>query len=96
MSWGSWVDDALNYGTDMLDSVGEGWDSLVDSVTRPDASTVNANTQPQSTKQADNHGNAVTGSQQAQASQKDKTLIYVGGGIAAVLVLGVCVMALKK
>nr|WP_073579426.1 hypothetical protein [Vibrio quintilis] len=92
------ADDALGWGSGLLDNVSETYDSLVDSMTRDDAG-VNANTQPQSTKQADSHGNAVTGSSQQQTTQQqstDKTLIYVGGGVAAVLVLGLFVIALKK
>ncbi|MFT5879572.1 MAG: hypothetical protein ACI86X_000676 [Moritella sp.] len=73
------------------DDMGE---SLVDLFDDYDDKTTNANTrqQPQQTVK-DNHGNAVTGT---ALQPKDNTMLYVGGGVAAVVVLVGLVIALKS
>lgn len=83
-------DDLTDFGSGLLDDVGEGMGNLIDVATKDDLSK-NAGTtqQPQQTVK-DNHGNAVTGS---SLQSNDKTLLYVGGGIgAAVLLLGLIVV----
>ncbi|MFS1931040.1 hypothetical protein BCU25_018840 [Vibrio cyclitrophicus] len=83
-------DDLTDFGSGLLDDVGEGMGNLIDVATKDDSSK-NAGTtqQPQQTVK-DNHGNAVTGSSQ---QSNDKTLLYVGGGIGAtVLLLGLIVV----
>ncbi|MCC4774986.1 hypothetical protein AB4077_19280 [Vibrio cyclitrophicus] len=83
-------DDLTDFGSGLLDDVGEGMGNLIDVATKDDSSK-NAGTtqQPQQTVK-DNHGNAVTGS---SVQSNDKTLFYVGGGIgAAVLLLGLIVV----
>ncbi len=88
-------DDLTNLGSGVLDDVGEGIGNLINTATKDDSSK-NAGTtqQPQQTVK-DNHGNAVTGSTQ-QPKTSDKTLLYVGGGVSAVLLLTVLVLAVKK
>ncbi|OLQ70314.1 hypothetical protein BIT28_16445 [Photobacterium proteolyticum] len=86
-------DDLSKFGSGMLDSVGEGFDSLVTTATTPTQS-VNPNTQQQETQQADNHGNKVT--PHTDEPKQDKTLLYIGGGVAVLLVLGLLILAVKK
>ncbi|ASA56409.1 MULTISPECIES: hypothetical protein [Vibrio] len=87
----AFLDDLSNFGSGLLDSVGEGFDNLVGAATS-DNSSVNANTQPQATHQADDNGNKVTPAPQGN----DKTLLYIGGGLGALLLIGIVVMAAKK
>ncbi|MCG9608662.1 hypothetical protein L1D41_03075 [Vibrio harveyi] len=87
-------DDLTEFGSGLLDDVGEGVGNLINTATTDDSSK-NAGTvqQPQQPVK-DNHGNAVTGSPQAQPV--DKTLLYVGGGLSVALLLTVLVVAMKK
>ena len=83
-------DDLTDFGSGLLDDVGEGMGNLIDVATKDDSSK-NAGTtqQPQQTVK-DNHGNAVTVS---SLQSNDKPLLYVGGGLgAAVLLLGLIVV----
>ena len=91
----SFWDDLTDFGSGLLDDVGEGTGNLIKTATTSDASK-NAGTtqQPQQTVK-DNHGNAVTGSP-SYAGQTDKTLLYVGGGLGVALLLTVLVVAVKK
>ncbi|CAM3990957.1 hypothetical protein VA7868_04609 [Vibrio aerogenes CECT 7868] len=89
----SFLDDLGNFGSGLLDSVGEGFDNLVDAATKPTQS-VNSKTAPQTMQQADDNGNAVTASQ--VQPNTDKTLLYVGGGVGVCLILGIIVLAVKK
>ncbi|WP_337969035.1 hypothetical protein [Vibrio pectenicida] len=85
-------DDLSDFGSGALDSVGEGFDSLVKTATTSEQQTVNSGTTAQTVKQADNHGNKVT-----PVSQKeDKTLLYAGIGFAALLGVGLLVVLAKK
>ncbi|ASA54424.1 hypothetical protein [Vibrio gazogenes] len=88
----AFLDDLSNFGSGLLDSVGEGFDSLVGAATS-DNSSVNANTQPQATHQADNNGNKVTPSQPSELNQ---TWLYVGGGIALLILIVLFVMLMKR
>lgn len=85
----SFLDDLSNFGSGALDSLGEGFDNLVDKVTSDDSS-VNANTQPQATYQADSNGNKIT------PTDNNKPLLYVGGGLGMLLLVGIVVLAVKK
>lgn len=87
-------DDLTEFGSGLLDDVGEGVGNLINTATTDDSSK-NAGTvqQPQQPVK-DNHGNAVTGSPQPQPI--DKTLLYVGGGLGVALLLTVLVVAVKK
>lgn len=88
----SFWDDLTEYGSGLLDDVGEGFNNLIDS---DDDSSKNAGTtqQPQQPVK-DNHGNAVTGSPQAMTT--DNTLLYVGGGLGLAVLVTVLVVVLKK
>ncbi|MGF1888857.1 hypothetical protein L4D13_22345 [Photobacterium profundum] len=91
----SFFDDLSNFGSGMLDSVGEGFDNLVDGKTKkPDNSANAGTTQQPTTPVKDNNGNAVTGNYIPRTD--DKTLLYVGGGIGAVVLLLVVVLAVKS
>ncbi|NAW66139.1 hypothetical protein [Photobacterium halotolerans] len=91
-------DDLGNFGSGMLDTVGEGVDNLVQHVTKPADTTHNAGTtqQPQQPVK-DNHGNAVTGQPLPPATSGiDKKTLMIGGGIlAAVSLLGL-ILAVRK
>lgn len=91
----SFFDDLSNFGSGMLDSVGEGFSNLVTTSTTPTQS-VNPNTQRQVSQEADNHGNAKTTPQQTGSGSNDKTMLYLGGGALLILGFGVVVMAVKK
>lgn len=88
-------DDLTSFGSGLLDDVGEGVGDFIKKEANKDESSKNSGTtqQPQQPVK-DNHGNAVTGSPKPQAT--DKTLLYVGGGVGAVLLLTVLVLAVKK
>jgi hypothetical protein len=87
-------DDLGNFGAGLLDTVGEGADALVKNATTEKQQTVNAGTSAQVTKKADDHGNKVTPAKPQQ--EDDKTLLYVGGGVAAVLTLGLLIVLAKS
>ncbi len=91
----AWYDDMADFGSGLLDDVGEGLGNLIDSSTQKtqEEATTNAGTvQQPATPVKDNHGNAVTGSPQPV----DNTLLYVGGGIGVAVVLIGLIIALKK
>ncbi|MFH4589960.1 hypothetical protein [Vibrio alginolyticus] len=87
-------DDLTEFGSGLLDDVGEGVGSLIDTATTDDSSKNAGTTQQPQQPVKDNHGNAVTGSPQPQTT--DKTLLYVGGGLGVAVLLTVLVVALKK
>lgn len=93
----SFFDDLTNFGSGMLDSVGEGFDNLVTHATTP-TQTVNATTQKQGAQEADNHGNIKTSASTANASSGIPTWAkYAAGGLGvAVLVTGLIVLAKGK
>ncbi|CDT56307.1 conserved hypothetical protein [Vibrio coralliirubri] len=87
----SFFDDLLEFGAGALDSVGENADWLFptnDQSTNPDK------TQQPNHPQVDNKGNTVT-TPQAQP-QKDKTMLYVGGGVGVLLVLILGALAFRR
>lgn len=86
-------DDLSNFGSGVLDSVGEGFDSLVKTATTAEQQTVNAGTTEQTVKQADDHGNKVTPLPQ---EKEDKTLLYAGLGVGAFLGVGLLIVLVKK
>ncbi|MEH0690140.1 hypothetical protein H4F17_13875 [Vibrio cholerae] len=86
-------DDLSNFGSGVLDSVGEGFDSLVKTATTAEQQTVNAGTTEQTVKQADDHGNKVTPLPQGK---EDKTLLYAGLGVGAFLGVGLLIVLAKK
>ncbi|AIW16287.1 hypothetical protein VITU102760_12205 [Vibrio tubiashii] len=86
-------DDLGNFGSGMLDSVGEGFDNLVKTATTQEQQTVNPGTTSQLDKQADNHGNKVTPLPQPT---EDKTLLYVGLGVGTVLSVGLLIVLAKS
>ncbi|MDC5702963.1 hypothetical protein [Vibrio europaeus] len=86
-------DDLSNFGSGVLDSVGEGFDSLVKTATTAEQQTVNAGTTEQTVKQADDHGNKVTPLPQ---DKEDKTLLYAGLGVGAFLGVGLLIVLAKK
>ncbi|HHX8575394.1 TPA: hypothetical protein ACVO35_004164 [Vibrio alginolyticus] len=87
-------DDLTEFGSGLLDDVGEGVGNLIDTATMDDSSKNAGTTQQPQQPVKDNHGNAVTGSPQPQTT--DKTLLYVGGGLGVAVLLTVLVVALKK
>ncbi|OEF91460.1 hypothetical protein [Vibrio splendidus] len=87
-------DDLTDFGSGLLDDVGEGMGNLIDTATKDDSSKNAGTTQQPQQPVKDNHGNAVTGSPQPQTT--DKTLLYVGGGLGVALLLTVLVIAVKK
>ncbi|EGR4675176.1 hypothetical protein C4G56_RS22395 [Vibrio parahaemolyticus] len=87
-------DDLTEFGSGLLDDVGEGVGNLIDTATTDDSSKNAGTTQQPQQPVKDNHGNAVTGSPQPQTT--DKTLLYVGGGLGVAVLLTVLVVALKK
>ncbi|CAK1818685.1 conserved hypothetical protein [Vibrio crassostreae] len=89
-------DDLTQFGSGLLDDVGEGMGNLIDTATKDDHSTNSGTTQQPQQPVKDNHGNAVTGLPQPQAQPIDKTLLYVGGGLGAALLLTVLVVAVTK
>lgn len=91
----AWYDDMADFGSGLLDDVGEGMGNLIDSSTRKtekEATTNAATVQQPAAPVKDNHGNAVTGNPQPA----DKTLLYVGGGLGVAVVLIGLVIALKN
>ena len=86
-------DDLSNFGSGVLDSVGEGFDSLVKTATTEEQQTVNAGTTQQTVKQADDNGNKVTPLPQ---EKEDKTLLYAGLGVGAFLGIGLLIVLAKK
>ncbi|MCC4238133.1 hypothetical protein LL266_16715 [Vibrio anguillarum] len=88
-------DDLTEFGSGLLDDVGEGMGNLIDTATTDDSSKNAGKTQQPQQPVKDNHGNAVTGSPQPQA-QPDKTLLYVGGGLGVAVVLVGLIVALKN
>ncbi|MFT7682642.1 MAG: hypothetical protein ACI935_002119 [Moritella dasanensis] len=90
----AWYDDMADFGSGLLDDVGEGMGNLIDNSTRKTAqeATTNSGTvQQPAAPVKDNHGNAVTGNPQPM----DKTLLYVGGGLGVAVVLIGLIIALK-
>ncbi|CAK1886698.1 MULTISPECIES: hypothetical protein [Vibrio] len=87
-------DDLTEFGSGLLDDVGEGMGNLIDTATKDDSSKNAGTTQQPQQPVKDNHGNAVTGSPLPQTT--DKTLLYVGGGLGVALLLTVLVIAVKK
>ena len=81
----SFFDDLGNFGSGMLDDVGEGIGNIIKTATTSDHSKNAATTQQPQQPIKDNNGNAVTGSRQLQGN--DKTLLYVGGGVAVLLTM---------
>ncbi|RSD26596.1 hypothetical protein, partial [Vibrio pectenicida] len=75
-----------------LDSVGEGFDSLVKTATTSEQQTVNSGTTAQTVKQADNHGNKVT----PTAQTKDNTLLYASIGLGTLFGFGLLFVLAKK
>lgn len=74
------------------------WDDVSESVSDlfggDDDKTSNAKTRQQPNQTVkDNHGNAVTGSAQPQSN---KTMLYVGGGVAALVAVIGLVLVIKK
>lgn len=75
------------------------WDDVSESVGDlfggdDDDKSSNANTRQQPNQTVkDNHGNAVTG---AALQPKDNTMLYVGGGIAALVAVVGLVLVIKK
>ena len=88
----SFFDDVGKFGSGVLDSVGEGFDNLVTNITTGEQQSMNSGTTPQTVKQADDHGNKVT----PNHDSNDKTLLYVGGGVAALLVIGGLIIVAKR
>lgn len=86
----SFFDDLSDFGSSALDSISEGFDNLVSAATTADSS-VNAKTQKQATYQADNNGNKVT-----PIEGSNKTLLYMGGGLGVLMLVGIVVLAVKK
>ncbi|MYM58525.1 hypothetical protein GTG28_04745 [Vibrio sp. OCN044] len=86
-------DDLSDFGSGALDSVGEGFDRLVKTATTSEQQTVNAGTTEQTVKQADDHGNKVT---PTAVQTNDKTLLYAGIGVAALLGVGLLVVLAKN
>jgi len=89
-------DDLTEFGSGLLDDVGEGVGNLIDSETKEDKSKNSGTVQQPQQPVKDNHGNAVTGSPRPQNQPIDKTLLYVGGGLGAALLITVLVVAMKK
>ncbi|CAK3435293.1 conserved hypothetical protein [Vibrio crassostreae] len=86
-------DDLSEFGSGLLDDVGEGMGSLIDVATKDDSSKNAGTTQQPQQPVKDNHGNAVTGSPQPQT---DKTLLYVGGGLGVAVLLVGLIVAFKN
>ncbi len=88
-------DDMAEFGSGLLDDVGEGMGNLIDdatTTTEKEASTNSGTAQQPQQPVKDNHGNAVTGS----PLPADKTLWYVGGGLGVAIVLIGLVIAIKS
>jgi hypothetical protein len=91
----AWYDDMADFGSGLLDDVGEGMGNLIQSSTlktEKEATTNAATVQQPAAPVKDNHGNAVTGNPQPA----DKTLLYVGGGLGVAVVLIGLIIALKN
>ena len=92
----SWYDDMSNFGSGVLDDVGEGLGNLIDSSTQKtqkEASTNSGTVQQPDAPVKDNHGNAVTGT---PLQSTDKTLLYIGGGLGVAVVFIGLIIALKN
>ena len=83
--WG----DLTEVGSGLLESVGESAGKLVDGSVEK---KINPKEHKQSNDQIDKHGNKVT---EVKQVPQDKTMLYVAGGVAAVAVLGLIVVAVK-
>lgn len=93
----SFWDDVQNFGSGLLEDVGEGFGNLVDVITTPNTSTNAGTTQQPNTPVMDNHGNNLTTPQGGYTPvTTDKTMLYVGGGLAAVVLVVGLVLAVKK
>lgn len=95
----SFFDDMGKFGSGLLDDVGEGMGNLIKTGTSTTKKQQEASTNPGVTQQPqvqvkDNHGNAVTGPSQPQP--KDKTLLYLGGGLGVAVILIGLVIAIKS
>ncbi|CAK2965037.1 hypothetical protein BCU33_009640 [Vibrio lentus] len=90
----SFLEDLGNFGSGMLDDVGEGFGSIIKTATTSDHSKNAATTQQPQQPIKDNNGNAVTGSHRSQ--DNDKTLLYVGGGVGVALLLTVIVVVATR
>ncbi|WP_154124792.1 hypothetical protein [Grimontia hollisae] len=92
-------DDLGNFGSGMLDTVGEGFGNLVDNWTSPKDTTTNPGTvqQPQQPVK-DNHGNAMTGQPTvtAPASLLDNKMVLIGGGALALVSVVGLILATRK
>lgn len=86
-------DDLGNFGSGLLDTVGEGFDQLVKNETTGKQQTVNAGRSAQMLKRADDNGNKVT---PLPPQKEDKTLLYVGIGAGTLLGLGLLIVIAKK
>jgi len=91
----SFFDDISNFGSGLLDDVGEGVGDLIKNSTQKtqkEASTNSGTVQQPAAPVKDNHGNAVTGNPQPA----DKTLLYVGGGLGVAVVFIGLILAFKN
>jgi len=90
----SWFDDLQNFGSGLLDDVGEGMGNLIDSATAPSDQTSNPNRyqQPGQTV-SDQNGNAVT-KPQGEAVAAPTISWPMVGGIGVAVLLSVTVLAL--
>lgn len=86
-------DDLGNFGSGLLDTVGEGFDQLVKNETTGKQQTVNAGRSAQMLKRADDNGNKVT---PLPPQKEDKTLLYAGIGAGTLLGLGLLIVIAKK
>ncbi|WP_373682938.1 hypothetical protein [Vibrio mediterranei] len=73
----SFWSDLSDFGSGMLDDVGEGFGNLVNGWTTDDQTTNAGTTQQPETPVKDNHGNAVTGSQPISQSMKNGSTLAV-------------------
>lgn len=90
-------DDLSEFGSGLLDDVGEGFGNLIQSATTDDKTKNPGVTQQPQQPVKDNYGNAVTaGTPQPHPQATDKTMLYVGGGVGALLLLTLLVVATKK
>lgn len=88
----SFLDDLLNFGAGALDSVGEHSDWLFGNNNQ--TSNPSATQQPEHPA-VDNNGNAVTVPQGQVTQSDDKTVWYIGGGLAFLLVLVLIIVLMK-
>jgi len=89
----SFWDDITDFGSSLLDDVGEGMGNLIDGYTQPSDVAANPATHSQNPTYSDRYGNAITQPQGAVVQKQagiggfTNRQLFIGGGFALAIAL---------